>query len=214
MIADNRLTEISVWDDRLLAEQLKKLSLWSSTSISRSPASIWVRSIYGSKGSRRNRKIAKTQLMFCPSQSGTDGNSLGDLWKAGEHLIYCASAREGRSFSALMQGRKGAMVFIDPPYNVRIDGNVSGLGSIHHREFAMASGEMNEAEFTDFLSRAFSLLADNTANGSVHFICMDWRHLAEILRARADRPTRNCSMYAYGPRRTQAWDPLPEPATS
>jgi DNA modification methylase len=82
-----------------------------------------------------------------------------------------------------MQGRKGAMVFIDPPYNVRIDGNVSGLGSIHHREFAMASGEMNEAEFIDFLSRAFSLLADNTANGSVHFICMDWRHLAEILGA-------------------------------
>jgi len=82
-----------------------------------------------------------------------------------------------------MEDSKAAMAFIDPPFNVRIHGNVSGLGAIHHREFVMASGEMNEPEFTDFLQRAFSQLANYTANGSVHFVCMDWRHLQEILNA-------------------------------
>ena len=184
MIADNRLTEISVWDDRLLAEQLKELSLLELD------FNLEVTGFHMGEIDLRIEGLAsKPQDREDPAdvlpepKAGPTVTRLGDLWKAGEHLIYCASALEGPSFSALMQGRKGAMVFIDPPYNVRIDGNVSGLGSIHHREFAMASGEMNEAEFTDFLSRAFSLLADNTANGSVHFICMDWRHLAEILGA-------------------------------
>jgi len=75
------------------------------------------------------------------------------------------------------------MAFIGPPYNVRIEGNASGLGAIHHREFIMASGEMSEAEFTEFLRRAFTQLTRNTVNGSVHFVCMDWRHLQEILSA-------------------------------
>jgi hypothetical protein len=77
----------------------------------------------------------------------------------------------------------GFNVFTDPPYNVRIDGNVSGLGAIHHREFAMGSGELSEAEFTAFLSRTCSLLVRHTAEGSPHFICMDWRHMGELLAA-------------------------------
>ncbi len=74
-------------------------------------------------------------------------------------------------------------MFIDPPYNVPIEGNVSGHGSIHHSEFAMASGEMNEAEFVAFLTTSLRLLARYSTNGSIHFICMDWRHSAELLAA-------------------------------
>ena len=65
----------------------------------------------------------------------------------------------------------------------RIDGNVCGSGGIKHREFAMASGEMSEAEFTAFLRRAFELLARNSVDGSIHYICMDWRHVLEVLTA-------------------------------
>jgi len=74
-------------------------------------------------------------------------------------------------------------VFTDPPYNVKIDGNVCGKGAIRHREFAMASGEMTEAEFIDFLRRALGLLGRHSQVGSVHFICMDWRHVGELLTA-------------------------------
>ena len=47
----------------------------------------------------------------------------------------------------------------------------------------MASGEMSPAEFTQFLLAAFCNLAKFSVDGSIHFICMDWRHLNEILTA-------------------------------
>jgi 16S rRNA G966 N2-methylase RsmD len=75
------------------------------------------------------------------------------------------------------------MAFIDPPYNVPIEGNVSGLGKIHHREFAMAHGEMSDDEFVDFLTDAFTLLVRYSAPGSIHFVCSDWRHLFQMLKA-------------------------------
>jgi hypothetical protein len=75
------------------------------------------------------------------------------------------------------------MVFTDPPYNVPISGHVGGLGAIQHREFAMASGEMSQAEFTAFLQSVFSHLATFSVDGAIHFQCMDWRHLPEMLAA-------------------------------
>jgi DNA modification methylase len=74
-------------------------------------------------------------------------------------------------------------VFTDPPYNVAIDGHVCGLGRVRHREFAMGCGEMSEAEFTAFLKAVFALLAENSVEGSIHQICMDWRHIWEMLGA-------------------------------
>jgi hypothetical protein len=76
-----------------------------------------------------------------------------------------------------------ASIFTDPPYNVAIDGHVCGLGRVRHREFAMGCGEMSEAEFTAFLQTVFALLAQNSLDGSIHQICMDWRHIGEILAA-------------------------------
>ena len=87
--------------------------------------------------------------------------------------------------ATLMGGEKAEMVFTDPPYNVAIEGNVSGLGKVCHREFAMASGEMSPTEFTRFLSAAFANLVAHSLEGSIHFICMDWRHMTEILKAGA-----------------------------
>ena len=84
-----------------------------------------------------------------------------------------------------MDGEKAEMVFTDPPYNVAIEGNVSGLGKIRHREFAMASGEMTRDQFASFLSSAFANLATHSSDGSIHFVCMDWRHMGEMLEAGA-----------------------------
>jgi DNA modification methylase len=75
------------------------------------------------------------------------------------------------------------MVFIDPPYNDRIDDHASGLGAIHHREFEMASGEMTGPRFTSFLTLALTALTRNSVDGAILFTCMDWRHLGELLAA-------------------------------
>jgi DNA modification methylase len=101
----------------------------------------------------------------------------------GEHRVYCGSALDQAAYTLLMDEKKAALVFSDPPYNVPIEGNVCGLGSIHHREFAMAAGEMSSAEFIAFLTRALSLCARHSTEGSLHYLCMDWRHMAELLAA-------------------------------
>jgi DNA modification methylase len=109
--------------------------------------------------------------------------SLGDVWQLGPHRLACGDALNHSVVALLMEGRKARMVFTDPPYNVPIDGHVGGSGKIKHREFAMATGEMSVTEFTGFLKHSMEQLVDHSVDGSIHFICMDWRHMAEILAA-------------------------------
>jgi hypothetical protein len=96
------------------------------------------------------------------------------------------------------------MVFTDPPYNVAIVGNVSGLGKVKHREFAVASGEMTPREYTEFWQAALMRLSDFSIDGSMHFICMDWRHVRELFEA-AERPYRELKNMCVWAKPTPAW---------
>jgi DNA modification methylase len=82
-----------------------------------------------------------------------------------------------------MDGERAHLIFTDPPYNVPIDGHVSGLGSTRHREFAMGSGEMSSEAFTGFLKETLSNAAGVARDGTIAFVCMDWRHMGELLAA-------------------------------
>jgi hypothetical protein len=75
------------------------------------------------------------------------------------------------------------MAFLDPPYNVPIQGHVGGRGRTRHREFACAAGEMTAPEFTAFLKESLLCGAAHLADGAIAFVCMDWRHVREILDA-------------------------------
>jgi len=108
---------------------------------------------------------------------------LGDLWHLGEHRLICADACDRAAHVELLNGEQARMVFTDPPYNVPIDGHVGGLGGVKHREFKMASGEMTPAEFEQFLRTVFANMTEVSLSGAVHFICMDWRHMAEVMGA-------------------------------
>jgi DNA modification methylase len=109
-------------------------------------------------------------------------SKLGDLWILGKHRLLCGDATKIEDVKKLMTGKIADMVFCDPPYNVRIK-DIIGLGSVHHDEFAMASGEMPEKEFIDFLSLVFKNLVAVSKDGSVHYHCMDWKHIYEIMLA-------------------------------
>jgi DNA modification methylase len=115
--------------------------------------------------------------------AGPPLSKIGDLWVLDRHRLLCGSALDSAVFAALMGEEPAAMVFVDPPYNVQIDGHASGLGAIRHRPFPMASGEMDRPEFTAFLGEAFCNLAAFSEDGSIHFVCMDWRHVEELLAA-------------------------------
>jgi DNA modification methylase len=101
----------------------------------------------------------------------------------GPHRILCGDSTDKQSYLKVLGNKRADVVFIDPPYNVAIDGNVSGNGNIRHREFPMASGEMSEYQFISFLTVTFQMLVRFSVSGSVHFICIDWRHIGELISA-------------------------------
>src|SRR5262249_4530668 len=187
MIADNRLTEIATWDDRLLAEQLRDLSL------SGLDFDIEVTGFEMGEIDLRIASLEETPAagsdpadILPEGLAGPPVSKLGGLWLLGRHRVLCGNALDPETFTALMGAECAAMVFTDPPYNVPIDGHASGLGTIRHRSFPMASGEMDKTAFTVFLRQACQNLAAFSAESSIHFICMDWRHLDELLAAGRD----------------------------
>ena len=106
-----------------------------------------------------------------------------DLWILGKHRLLCGDAQDADSYAQLLGNDKADLMFADPPYNVPIDGHVSGLGTVKHRDFAMASGELSPAEFQSFLRGVFNHAANHSINGAIHFVCMDWRHMRAVLAA-------------------------------
>ncbi|MEQ9662738.1 MAG: site-specific DNA-methyltransferase [Parasphingopyxis sp.] len=83
----------------------------------------------------------------------------------------------------LLDGETVDLLFTDPPYNVPIDGHVCGSGSVQHREFAMGVGEMSTSEFTRFLVDTLGPAAATCRDGAIAYVCMDWRHMGELLAA-------------------------------
>jgi DNA modification methylase len=107
----------------------------------------------------------------------------GDLWLLGEHRLYCGNALDEAAYAVLMKGEKAAAAFTDMPYNLAINGHVSGNGRVKHREFAMGSGEMSEQEFTEFLTSGLKSICAHSVPGAVVYSCIDWRHMGEMVAA-------------------------------
>ena len=116
-------------------------------------------------------------------EDGPAVSQTGDIFVLGRHRLLVGDARDPEAYERLMQGEVAEIGIHDPPYNVRIQGHVGGRGRIKRREFACASGEMNRVEFTSFLKDALDLCAHNSADGAVHYIFIDWRHVGELLAA-------------------------------
>jgi DNA modification methylase len=182
-VADNKLCEASEWNDSLLAEALKELSVQDLdfslevTGFELPEIDLRIQSLEAAPPAEDDPADTVPQVeKVAVSQPG-------QLWQLGKHRLLCGSALDGAAYKTLLDGALADFVFTDPPYNVPIDGHVGGNGAIRHREFAMASGEMSRAEFTRFLQDVFGQLVAHSKPGSVHDVCMDWRHLSEILAA-------------------------------
>ena len=183
VLADNKLALNAGWDEELLALELKELSQ-ADLDFSLDITGFSIAEVDSLIEGLSPEEAGDPADDALPNPDMTPRRCRpGDIYRLGPHRLICGDALDARTVEALMDGETAEMVFTDPPYNVRIDGNVSGLGKVRHEEFAMASGEMSSQEFAAFLSRAFANLAAHSADGSIHFICMDWRHMGEIVEA-------------------------------
>ena len=183
VIADNKLALNAGWDEDLLAEELQGLLADDAGSDL---------TLTGFSIAEVDNLIEGTSVIE-PGDPADDfdlaGRDLpprcrpGDIWQLGRHRLICGDALDEKTVANLMDGELARMVFTDPPYNVPIDGHVSGLGKVKHREFAQGTGEMSREEFTAWLTTAFVNQALHSMPGSIHFVCMDWRHIHEITTA-------------------------------
>jgi DNA modification methylase len=183
MIADNRLAENAEWNERLLAKQLKELLL-AELDFSIEVIGFEMGEIDLLIASLDGEPAAEDPADAIPEPTtATPVSKPGDLWFLGDHRLLCRSVLETTALQTVMGEEHAAMVFTDPPYNVRIDGHATELGKIHHRSFAMASGEMSPPAFVVFLATTLRNQAAFCLAGALLYVCMDWRHMTEILAA-------------------------------
>jgi len=179
ILADNRLAEKAGWDHEILAVELQGLLADGFEVVLTGFEAPDIDVILDAAADTKSDRRGDDNI---PS-AGPAVTQAGDLWQLGAHRIFCGNALESASYGNLLDGSKASLIFTDPPYNVTIGGNVGGKGEIHHREFAMGSGEMTPPIFTSFLTTTFQRLAANSFDGSIHYTCMDWRHMQEMLAA-------------------------------
>ncbi len=180
VLADNQLALNAGWDKSILAIEFEQLlAINEEIDITVTGFEIPEIDLILQEAS----KATDPEDELPTDEAGPPVTQPGDIWLLGKHRILCGNSLQEASYKTLMAGRRAAVVFADAPYNVPIEGHVSGKGSVQHREFQMASGEMSEAEFVAFLSTSLRLLAKHSVSGSIHYLSMDWRHMKELLAA-------------------------------
>jgi DNA modification methylase len=181
LLADNKIAERAGWDRSMLAVELNELTILldeigldiSITGFEATEIDSLMADLIDSEADPADTP---------PPLAADPVSRVGDLWLLGDHRLLCGDSRMRSHQRKLMDGTLAAMVFADPPYNVPIK-SVQGRGKIKHGDFAMASGEMSKAEFTALLAKTLGHAAALSKNGAIHFVCMDWRHLDEIIEA-------------------------------
>jgi len=168
VIADNRLAENAGWDREMLAIELQdlcELDLDFDVTITgfEMPEIDVLFGELQAAGSGPDEPDPADEVPEV-DDAGPAVTCPGDLWVVGRHRLICGDATDPAVYAGLLGGERAQMVFTDPPYNVPIDGHVCGFGSVKHREFAMAAGEMSQAEFTRFLATTFDNLAAHAAD--------------------------------------------------
>ena len=177
VLADNRLAEKAGWDREILTIELQHL-IEAGFEVELTGFDTVDIDLLTDDLSAEGAADALSAVSKGPAVSRS-----GDLWLLGKNRLLCGDARSVADYQRLLGSDKAEFVFTDPPWNLKILGHVSGLGRIRHGDFAMASGEMTSNEFPTFLRTVFERLCEHSQDGSIHQVCIDWRHMGEMLDA-------------------------------
>jgi DNA modification methylase len=182
VLADNKIAENAGWDRELLVQELGELAeLLEPLNLDLTLTGFEPTEIDLLFADQEPAKPDPDDSL--PPFDGAAVTRPGDLWICGRrHRILCGDARSEADLDRLMGGVRAQAAFLDPPYNLRI-ADVQGRGRIKHKEFACASGEMAPKQYVAFLRRGLENAARVSIDGAIHYVCVDWRHIAELIAA-------------------------------
>jgi DNA modification methylase len=180
-LADNKIASNAAWDRKILAAELGELAvLLPEINLDLEITGFDAGEIDSLMGDLVDPE--RDPIDELPELATKPISRAGDLWHLDRHRLFCGDSCDVSDVRALMGRERAAMIFADPPFNVKIGATV-GRGKIKHREFAFASGEMSPSQFIVFLEKWMRLAVQFSADGSIHYVCIDWRHIAEMLAA-------------------------------
>jgi DNA modification methylase len=185
-ILDNRIAELSEWNESALAIELHYLvQAELKCEIDFSPEIVGFLSpeidlrLHGMTGDGNE----PPSVLLDTASSVPNISKLGDLWKLGRHRLLCGNSLEQACHDRLLRRVDVRLVSTDPPFNIAIDGFASGNGTVKHANFVMGSGEMSSKEFEDFLYKAIAKSIAHLDDGCCVYVFMDWRHDRELQAA-------------------------------
>jgi len=134
MLADNRIAEGAGWDRELLAIELNDLQITlpevgldlSITGFEPDQVDSIISDFAERESNPEDEIPAITEAAIAQP---------GDLFHLGNHRLIVGDARDGNVYDRLMKSELAEMAFLDPPYNVPIQGNAAGHGRTKYREF-------------------------------------------------------------------------------
>ena len=185
-IADNKLAELSDWNEDALRNEfgdLMELSLAGELDFSLDITGFETPEIDIIIAGTRDEAVEPAETVDMPDPANACVTQPGDLWILEEHRLLCGDSLNAESYERVLDGDECRMVFTDPPCNVPVNGHVRSDNGGHHREFTMASGEMTNAEFLAFLTTFIALVCAHLKAGAIVMICMDWRHIEQLITA-------------------------------
>lgn len=183
MLADNRIAQDAGWDRERLSIELAALpDLLIADGIDISVTGFGPAEIDILHADFEDQAKDPVDEIDASCLSGPPTTRTADFWRLDNHRLLCGDARNGDHLGRLLGRERAHMAFLDPPYNVKVS-SIGGRGAKKHREFAMAVGEMSPEFFIVFLQESLGAAAKVSVEGSVHFVCMDWRHVEELMAA-------------------------------
>ena len=177
-LLDNRLAEDSEWDFSVLKSEIEKLLKldFELEDVGFEPLD-YDKLLYEEQEEKTTHEKEQDDASWLDANIPAIIKS-GDLYRLGDHFVYCGDSLCKQSYEIVMQGETAQIVVTDPPYNCKIKGFVCNT---RHKEFAMASGEMSNEQFAGFLNTILKNLHNFSSDGSLHYIFIDWRGINTLL---------------------------------
>jgi DNA modification methylase len=188
-LALNRTAQDAVWDDQNLRAVLEELiSIDFDLDLTGFPAP--------EIDQRLNLDLPQANVeengSDIPSVEGIAISERGTIWALDKSRIGCGDATDPIFVNRVLDDRLADVCFIDAPYNLKVNGFISGKGKHRHREFVQGAGELSDDVFFDFLRQSLEVLRTSSTPAALIYSCIDWRHVTEMNVA-----ARLCGMPLY-----------------